>query len=87
MYSEDINDDGIIEIGVSTQPLGADDLPHVTGKFYKGRSKLSGSGLGLAICKEIVELHGGRLTVHSLPGKGTSITVELPEAAAVPGET
>lgn len=73
----------MISVGDTGEGIDADDLPHITGKFYKGRSKQSGSGLGLAICKEIVELHRGRLYVNSTLGEGTTITVELPAAKAI----
>ena len=39
---------------------------------------IEGSGLGLAVCKEIVELHGGVISVNSKKGHGTTFTVELP---------
>ncbi|TYP54230.1 sensor histidine kinase [Thermosediminibacter litoriperuensis] len=55
-----------------------EDLPHVTKKFYKAKSKQPGSGLGLAICDEIVRLHGGRMEITSAPGKGTRVEVILP---------
>jgi signal transduction histidine kinase len=38
-----------------------------------------GAGLGLAIVKSLVELHGGNLTLDSEPGRGTRVTVRLPE--------
>lgn len=38
----------------------------------------SGTGIGMAIVYRIVEEHGGRVTVHSRPGGGTEIVVELP---------
>lgn len=38
-----------------------------------------GSGLGLAFSQELVKLHGGRITVVSAPGKGTTVTVLLPQ--------
>ena len=41
-------------------------------------TKRRGSGLGLAISRRIVERHGGRLSVASEVGKGTSFRVELP---------
>jgi signal transduction histidine kinase len=59
-----------------------DELPHVFERFYRGeqprREQISGSGLGLAIVKEIVELHGGRVTVESEVGSGSTFTVWLP---------
>jgi PAS domain S-box-containing protein len=38
----------------------------------------SGAGLGLSICRSLVELHGGRLEIHSRPGEGTRVDVLLP---------
>jgi two-component system, OmpR family, sensor histidine kinase KdpD len=52
--------------------------------FYRGRTATSqawtGSGLGLAIVKGFVEANGGSISVHSLPGQGTSFLVSLPVA-------
>ena len=46
----------------------------------KSRSKkTSGTGLGLSIVKNIVEYHGGNLTLSSIEDKGTTIEVKLPK--------
>jgi signal transduction histidine kinase len=58
--------------------IEAEDLPHVTEKFYKANTGQGGSGLGLAICKEIIELHGGQLTIDSERGAGTIVTIRVP---------
>lgn len=57
-----------------------DEIPLVKKKFYKGSSKARGTGIGLAVCDEIVEMHGGTLTLENAPGGGTLVTVRLPAA-------
>jgi signal transduction histidine kinase len=62
--------------------IPAGELPRVFGRFFRGEKprvmQISGTGLGLAIVKEIVELHGGRVTVESQEGVGSVFTVWLP---------
>lgn len=55
-----------------------DEIPLVKKKFYKGSSKARGTGIGLAVCDEIVEMHGGTLTLENAQGGGTLVTVRLP---------
>ena len=55
-----------------------EELPHVKMKFYKGSSKARGSGIGLSVCDQIVELHGGALTLENAQGGGTLVTISLP---------
>jgi signal transduction histidine kinase len=43
-----------------------------------GLAWVGGTGVGLAVCKWIVDLHKGKITVDSAPGKGTTFRVELP---------
>ena len=57
-----------------------DEIPLVKKKFFKGSSKARGTGIGLAVCDEIVELHGGSLTLENAEGGGTLVTVTLPES-------
>ena len=50
-------------------------------RYYRGintESKTEGTGLGLAIAKNIVELHGGTISVNSPPGVGTSFLIRFP---------
>lgn len=64
-----------------------DQLPHVFQKFFQAdnqaKAAVKGTGLGLAIAKEIVEAHGGAITVESAPGQGTRFTIVLPDKADV----
>ncbi|MBR0553963.1 ATP-binding protein [Stakelama marina] len=64
--------------------IAPEHLPRLTERFYRvdpGRSrKIGGTGLGLAIVKHIVERHRGRLDISSVPGKGTTVRILLPQA-------
>ena len=59
-----------------------DELPLVKKKFYKGSASVRGSGIGLAVCDEIVEMHGGTLTLENAQGGGTLVTVTIPATDA-----
>ncbi|MBA5850066.1 HAMP domain-containing histidine kinase [Clostridium sp. cel8] len=54
------------------------ELPRVTEKFFKGKSDKSSNGIGLSICKEIANLHGGKLNIKSKYGEGTEVLVSIP---------
>jgi signal transduction histidine kinase len=61
--------------------IAKDDLPHIFGDFYVGKSAPKaerGSGLGLAITRRIIEAHGGSISVESALEKGSTFVISLP---------
>lgn len=76
--TEKLESELTVRVSDNGEGIPSEDLPYVTEKFYKGAGHRSGSGLGLSICKEIVELHDGRLQIESTAGEGTVITIRFP---------
>ncbi|WP_409250736.1 ATP-binding protein [Bacillus sp. SCS-153A] len=74
-------DEGKIRIGVSDQGVGIPDneLQNIFKRLYrveKSRSReMGGSGLGLSIVKELVEAHGGSISIQSEETKGTTVEI------------
>ncbi len=73
-----------LHICVSDSGIGihAEDLPRLFNRFYRGQNitstAISGTGLGLYITKAIIEAHGGKITVKSSIGQGSTFEVCLP---------
>jgi signal transduction histidine kinase len=57
-----------------------DEIPSIFAKYQRARgtARQDGAGLGLFIAKSLVEAHGGRIAVHSDPGRETRFEVFLP---------
>jgi len=78
--------DGAPEARVAVRDYGPgiapEHLPRLTERFYRvdvSESRAQGgTGLGLALVKHILNRHGGRLTIDSLPGQGATFTAHLP---------
>ena len=62
--------------------IAEEDQPRIFERFYRPRTeaarRIQGSGLGLPIAKAMVELHGGRIWLESLPGEGATFHIALP---------
>lgn len=73
-----------VKISVEDTGIGipADRLPYIFDRFYQvertGRSELEGTGIGLSLVKELVDLHGGNISVESTEGRGSVFSVILP---------
>ncbi len=64
-------------IGMSEDDLQKIGAPFVQVQTHKAR-QYEGTGLGLSLVKGLVELHGGRFSIESKPGIGTTVSIELP---------
>ena len=77
------------ELRVADEGIGiaSEDQGRIFDRFYRARDvrvqHVRGAGLGLAICREIVELHGGALSVASAPEQGATIIVRIPRVSLI----
>ncbi|MBI4240338.1 MAG: PAS domain S-box protein [Candidatus Rokubacteria bacterium] len=58
------------------EAIASEDLPHIFEPFFS--TKPDGSGLGLAVVHRVVQDHGGEVEVRTVPGAGTTFTLNLP---------
>jgi signal transduction histidine kinase len=72
----------IVEIADTGSGLTREECERIFTPYYT--SKQHGTGLGLAIVQSIVSDHGGRISVQSEPGRGTTFIVELPDHVEAP---
>ncbi len=72
-------DGAVIEVVDDGPGIPASELGHVFDRFHTGDTRI-GSGIGLALSRELVEAHGGTITLESTEGAGTSVTIALPIA-------
>jgi len=68
----------VSDTGIGIPPA---DQAHLFERYFqgrRGRRYSDGTGLGLYLCKNIIERHGGRISVNSTEGEGSTFTIELP---------
>jgi signal transduction histidine kinase len=79
-----------IRISVEDHGMGIDpaDRPHIFEPFYRGKTaqaaQIHGAGLGLSLALDIAQAMGGRLTVASEPGRGSTFVLDLPAPPETP---
>jgi two-component system phosphate regulon sensor histidine kinase PhoR len=74
-----------IEVSDTGMGIPAEDVDRIFDQYFRSsaaRDQIAGTGLGLAIVHAVAEQHGGDVCVRSEIGKGTTITLRLPVAAA-----
>jgi PAS domain S-box-containing protein len=71
-----------LSVADSGSGIPSDELPRLFERFHRVESTRGrtheGTGIGLALVQELVKIHGGKVSVESEVGKGTTLTVEIP---------
>jgi signal transduction histidine kinase len=77
----------VVRVEDTGEGIPPEHLPHICERFYRVEAARShsapregagsGTGLGLSICESIAAAHGGKLSIESRPGEGTTVTVSL----------
>lgn len=86
IFTDIDNHFGLVIVKDSGVGISAMDQKHIFDKFYRVTSgdlaKSRGTGLGLSLVKQLMEAQGGKITVSSQPGKGSSFTLYFPLSQA-----
>jgi two-component system, NtrC family, sensor histidine kinase HydH len=70
------DDNAVIIVSDTGKGIEPENLDKIFSAYYS--TKVGGSGLGLSTSRKIIESHNGSIKVDSIPGKGTSFTIQLP---------
>lgn len=68
----------VIDVRDTGSGISEEHLPYIFDPFFTTKEVGKGTGLGLSVSYGIINKHGGRITVDSTPGKGSTFTVVLP---------
>jgi two-component system phosphate regulon sensor histidine kinase PhoR len=77
--------DDYVQIDIADTGIGipAEEIKNVFDEFFRAsnakKREKDGTGLGLSIVKQIIERHGGKISVQSQEGQGTKFSVTLPK--------
>lgn len=73
--------DDNVEVRITDTGSGIPEnhVPYIFNPFFRVQRDTEGSGLGLFIVKSMVEAHGGKIRVESIPGEGSSFSFRLPK--------
>lgn len=81
IFSNETDDSIFVKVKDNGEGIRPEDLDNVWGKFTRGKDqdmKSKGSGLGLYLVKYFIELHGGKVTLESKIGSGSTVSFTLP---------
>ena len=81
-----------ISVCVSDTGIGIsqEELPHLFERFYRSEkaknSKSEGMGIGLVLAKEMIDAHGGKIEIESIPERGTCVRMFFPYESKIKNE-
>ena len=78
LSAELVNNTLLIRVSDTGEGIALAQQALIFQPFVQIGAKRGGAGLGLAICKEIVQQHGGNISIYSQPRRGTTFTISLP---------
>jgi signal transduction histidine kinase len=87
LFADESDDQLTIKISDTGIGISDQDQKHIFDKFYRSENdhvrKKPGHGLGLSLAKEIIELHGGKLSLQSNEGEGSIFTLTLKKTSSL----
>lgn len=90
-WKKNLKDEYVFCVSDNGPGIEEKDLPRITERYYRGSQDsselVSGSGLGLAIVEQAALKHGGKLTIKSSPGKGSTFSVTFPSYRSMKSDT